>query len=195
MTRCLILGIDHPVAQQIAEQLTDITVVGFAETAVAGLSIAEQFNGDARKAKTYLDAVRDVDVIYADFIGMDVDWKLEAVFAAIRETGTECRTVMRSVAGIDNEVTAPLTYAGITDTAEFLKQQRYAIKIVDEAELPYTILRPVAIDPAASGAVQLINEGDPVPASPVSEAAFVQVAVDEILHSTHLNQSIAVVSQ
>lgn len=194
MTKCLILGIDQPVAQQIAEQLTEMTVVGFAEDPVKGVPLDQQVNGDARKAKTYQNAVQDVDVIYSDFIGMDVDWKLEAVFAAIREAGTQCRTVMRSVAGIDNEVTETLHYEGVSDTGEFLKQQRYAIKIVDEAELPYTILRPVAVVPETSGSVQLINEGEPVPAQPVSETDFVRVVVDELRHSTHLNQSIAVIS-
>ncbi|GAW99991.1 NAD(P)H-binding protein [Secundilactobacillus mixtipabuli] len=190
MTKCLILGIDQPVAQLMAEQLTEMEVVGFSE----GDKNAD-FYGDARKAATYMEAVKGVDVIYSDFVGMDVDWKLEAVFTALRKQQQTVRTVMRSVAGIDQEVDGPLTYAGITDVKEFLKQQRYGIKIVDEAEMPYTVLRPIIDDEIGSTQVQLINEGQPVPVKPVSAAAFAQVVVDEIQNGTHVNQSIAVVGK
>ncbi|GAX01665.1 NAD(P)H-binding protein [Secundilactobacillus silagei] len=190
MTRCLILGIDQPVAQLVAQQLTGLDVVGFSE-----VDKTADFYGDARKAATYMKAVKGVDVIYSDFIGMDVDWKLEAVFAALRQQQQSVRTVMRSVAGIDKEVTGPLTYPGITDVAEFLKQQRYGIKIVDEAEMPYTVLRPIIDAQKGVTPVQLINEGQPVPVKSVSDAAFAQVVVDEIQNGTHINQSIAVVGK
>lgn len=190
MTKCLILGINQPVAKLVAKQLTDMTVIGFSE-----VDKNADFYGDARKAATYLDIVSGVDVIYSDFTGMDVDWKLEAVFAALRQKQQQVRTIMRSVAGIDEEVTDTLMYPGITDVDEFLKQQRYGIKIVDEAEMPYTVLRPIINDQAGEGKVQLINEGQPVPDKPITEAAFAQVVVDEIQNGTHINQSIAVVGK
>ncbi|HBF74185.1 MAG TPA: saccharopine dehydrogenase, partial [Lactobacillus sp.] len=123
MTKCLILGIDQPVAQLVASQLNDVAVVGFSE-----VDETADFYGDARKAATYVEAIKGVDVIYSDFIGMDVDWKLEAVFTALRQQHQSVRTVMRSVVGIDQEVDGTLTYPGITDVKEFLKQQRYGIK-------------------------------------------------------------------
>ncbi len=190
MTKCLILGIDQPVAQLVAKQLNDVAVVGFSE-----VDETADFCGDARKAATYMEAVKGVDIIYSDFIGMDVDWKLEAVFTALRKQQQTVRTVMRSVAGIDQEVDGTLTYPGITDVKEFLKQQRYGIKIVDEAEMPYTVFRPIIDDQTGSAQVQLINEGQPVPVKPVSAAAFAQVVFDEIQNGTHVNQSIAVIGQ
>ncbi|MFC6254715.1 NAD(P)H-binding protein [Secundilactobacillus hailunensis] len=190
MTKCLILGSDQPVAQLVAKQLTGMEVAGFSE-----VDKNADFYGDARKAATYMEAVKGVDVIYSDFVGMDVDWKLEAVFTALRKQQQTVRTVMRSVAGIDQEVDGPLTYSGITDVKEFLKQQRYGIKIVDEAEMPYTVLRPIINDETGSNQVQLINEGQPVPVKPVSAAAFAQVVVDEIQNGAHVNQSIAVIGQ
>lgn len=190
MTTCLILGIDQPIAQLVAKQLSGMTVVGFSE-----VDQTADFYGDARKAATYLPAVADVDIIYSDFTGMDVDWKLEAVFAALRQQQQQVRTVMRSVAGIDQEVVGSLGYPEIDDTDEFLKQQRYGIKIVDEAEMPYTILRPIIDDQTGDSQVQLINEGKPVPVKPITGAAFAQVVVDEIQNGTHVNQSIAVIGK
>lgn len=190
MTKCLILGIDQPVAQLVAKQLTNLTVVGFSE-----VDEAADFHGDARKAATFLDVISDVDVIYSDFTGMDVDWKLEAVFEALRQKRHRVRTVMRSVAGIDEEVTDSLTYPGIIDVDEFLKQQRYGIKVVDEAEMPYTVLRPIIDDQNGASEVALVNEGQPVANKPVTTAAFAQVVADEIKRGTHVNQSIAVIAK
>lgn len=198
MQRCLILGVDQPVGQLVATQLAthaDVEVVGFAETPVSGLPLTAQYNGDARKAATYLPALADVDTIYSDFTGLDVDWKLEAVFEALRQRRQSVRTVMRSVAGVDDELTGELTYPGIDDPKTYLKQQRYGIKIVDEAELPYTVLRPVLDNVAGSNQVQLINEGEPVPVRPVTEAALAQVVVDELVSAAHVNQSLAVIGQ
>jgi uncharacterized protein YbjT (DUF2867 family) len=198
MQRCLILGVDQPVGQLVATQLAthaDVEVVGFAETPVSELPLTAQYNGDARKAATYLPALADVDTIYSDFTGLDVDWKLEAVFEALRQRRQSVRTVMRSVAGVDGEVTGELTYPGIDDPKTYLKQQRYGIKIVDEAELPYTVLRPVLDNVAGSDQVQLINEGEPVPVRPVTEAALAQVVVDELVSAAHVNQSLAVIGQ
>lgn len=198
MQRCLILGVDQPVGQLVATQLAthaDVEVVGFAEAPVSGLPLTAQYNGDARKAATYLPALADVDTIYSDFTGLDVDWKLEAVFEALRQRRQSVRTVMRSVAGVDDELTGELTYPGIDDPKTYLKQQRYGIKIVDEAELPYTVLRPVLDNVAGSNQVQLINEGEPVLVRPVTEAALAQVVVDELVSAAHVNQSLAVIGQ
>lgn len=193
MQRCLILGIDQPVAQLVASQLTNMEVIGFSEKPMPALPF-KQFNGDARKAASYLDAIEGIDLIYSDYIGMDVDWKLEAVFEALRQQQQQVRTVMRAVAGIDQEVTTPLEYPGIDDVTEYLKQQRYAVKIIDEAEMPYTILRPI-VAKQGTDAVQLINEGLPVPNQPIDEQALANVAVDELVNGRHINQSIAVVGQ
>ena len=106
----------------MAQQLTGLSS-GFSE-----VDKTADFYGDARKAATYMKAVKG-DVIYSDFIGMDVDWKLEAVFAALRQQQQSVRTVMRSVAGIDKEVTGPLTYPGITDVAEFLNNSAMGSKL------------------------------------------------------------------
>lgn len=198
MQRCLILGVDQPVGQLVATQLAthpDIEVVGFAEAPVSGLPLTAQYNGDARKAATYLPALADVDTVYSDFTGLDVDWKLEAVFEALRQRHQSVRTVMRSVAGVDDELTGKLTYPEIDDPKTYLKQQRYGIKIVDEAEHPYTVLRPVLDDANGSNQFQLINEGEPVPVRPVTEVALAQVVVDELVSATHVNQSLAVIGQ
>jgi uncharacterized protein YbjT (DUF2867 family) len=74
-------------------------------------------------------------------------------------------------------VTGDLVYPEITDVKEYLNQQRYAAKLVDEAEFPYTILRPVTLSDEANRAPQIIKEGAAVPAGTVPRETVAQVAV------------------
>ncbi len=81
MTKRLILGIDQPVAQLVAKQLNDVAVVGFSE-----VDETADFCGDAPAKQLLIWKQLKEDIIYSDFIGMDVDWKLEAVFTALESS-------------------------------------------------------------------------------------------------------------
>jgi len=75
---------------------------------------------------------------------------------------------------------------------EILPQQRYAAKLVDAAEFPYTILRPVTLTTEVAQDPQIIKEGEPVPAGTVSQATVAQVAVDLLKNGGADYQSLAV---
>ncbi|GAK47477.1 saccharopine dehydrogenase [Secundilactobacillus oryzae JCM 18671] len=154
------------------------------------------YGGDAHVAADYVEAVRNVAVIYSDLTGMDVDWAIEAVTEAIRETNNQAvRFVFRSVAGIDEEVTEEISYPGITDKSAFLKQQRYAIKMIDEEEIPYTILRVSNVSATSYGKLALYNEGNAMPSGNVSRETLSQFIVQELLTGEHTNQSIGLVEK
>jgi len=99
---------------------------------------------------------------------------------------------MLSTAGVDHEVTGDLTYPGIDDVAEYLNQQRYAAKLVDEAEFPYTILRPVTLTAGPKATATVVDEGQPVPAGSVSRETVASVAVDLLVNGGHDYQSLAI---
>ncbi|KRK48583.1 NAD(P)H-binding protein [Secundilactobacillus kimchicus] len=186
----LVLGIDDQVGQLVAKRLVDqVSLTVFSSKTVTGQV------GDPHKAATYVDLLEDVDVVYSNFMGMDVDWKLEALFEAIRQTKANVRTVVRSVVGVDDEATQPVSYPGITDPVTFLKQQRYAIKIVDEAELPYTVFRAAPVAVTATDDVLLINEGQPVNPAPITAEALAAVVAQELVEPQHVGQSLAVVGK
>lgn len=199
MTTYLIIGAT-PVGQLVAQQLTQLpdTTVRFLhapnETLPAELAAQiTELQGDLTKEATYGPALQDQPVIFSALAGMDVDLAFEALFDAQYHQRLQLtRFVMLSTAGVDQEVTGTLTYPGITDVKEYLNQQRYAAKLVDEAEFPYTILRPVTLTDAAGTTPKIIKEGSPVPAGTVSRETVVQVAVDLLQNGGADYQSLAI---
>jgi len=199
MTTYLILGatsLGQLVAQQLVDQQAGTVRVLHEATddlpAALASSVVE-FSGDLTKEATYVDALQDAPIIFSALEGMDVDLDFEALFDAQYHNQLRLtRFVMLSTAGVDHEATGELVYPGITDVKEYLNQQRYAAKLVDEAEFPYTILRPVTLTTEVAQDPQIIKEGEPVPAGTVSQATVAQVAVDLLKNGGADYQSLAV---
>lgn len=199
MTTYLILGAT-PIGVAVARQLVNQpdTTVRYLHGATTQLpaDLADQvadLTGDLHKAVTYGPALQDRPVVFSALTGMDVDWAFEALFdTQYRQQLPLTRFIMLSTAGVDQEVTGDLEYPGITDVKEYLNQQRYAAKQVDEAEFPYTILRPVTLTDAPAATPKIIAEGQPVPAGTVSRETVARVAGELLLNGGHDYQSLAI---
>lgn len=199
MTTYLIVGasaLGQSVTQQLATQ-TDATVrLLCAPDEVVAPTLAQQvtvLTGDLTQEATYGSALQDQPIIFSALSGMDVDLAFEALFdAQYHQRLTLTRFVMLSTAGVDQEVTGDLDYPGITDVKEYLNQQRYAAKLVDEAEFPYTILRPVTLSDDAKRDPQIIKEGAAVPAGTVPRETVAQVAVQLMTDGGADYQSLAI---
>jgi len=158
----------------LAEQVTEIT-------------------GDLTKEAAYNKGLQDNPVVVSTLVGMDVDLAFEALFdAQYHQRLTLQRFVMLSTAGVDQEVSGQLDYPDISDVKEYLNQQRYAAKLVDEAEFPYTILRPVTLNDDAVGQAKIIREGETVPAGFVSRETVAQIAVKIAQTGGYDYQSLAI---
>ncbi|XIF20603.1 MAG: NAD(P)-dependent oxidoreductase [Acetilactobacillus jinshanensis] len=128
---------------------------------------------------------------------MDVDLDFEALFDAISQVMPPLHQfLMLSHAGIDDEVTGHVKFPGVENVAEYLNEQRYAAKVVDESEIPYTILRPVTMTRRpTSTRPKIIEEGQSVANGKVSYQNVAQVALDVIEGQLYVNQSIAIIDQ
>ncbi|WP_203639596.1 NAD(P)-binding oxidoreductase [Levilactobacillus wangkuiensis] len=199
MTTYLIVGattLGQTVARQLAQQPdTTVRVLhATTETLTADVaSLVTEFSGDLTAEATYVAPLQDNPIIFSALSGMDVDLAFEALFdAQYHQRLKLARFVMLSTAGVDQEVTGDLAYPGIDNVKEYLNQQRYAAKLVDEAEFPYTILRPVTLTDGAGRDPQIIKEGNPVPAGTVSHETVARVAVDLMRDGGYDYQSLAI---
>lgn len=199
MTTYLIVGasaLGQSVAQQLATQADATVRLLSAPDEVVAPALAQQvtvLTGDLTQEATYGPALQDQPIIFSALSGMDVDLAFEALFdAQYHQRLTLTRFVMLSTAGVDQEVTGDLGYPGITDVKEYLNQQRYAAKLVDEAEFPYTILRPVTLSDDAKRDPQIIKEGAAVPAGTVPRETVAQVAVQLMTDGGADYQSLAI---
>lgn len=199
MTTYLIIGA-NTIGQAVAKSLltqADVTVrVIHATDETLPADLAAQvtdISGDLHQADTYVAALQDKPIIFSALTGADVDWAFEELFdAQYHHQLPLTRFVMLSTAGVDKEVTGDLDYGDISDVPEYLNQQRYAAKLVDEAEFPYTILRPVTLVDGPATPAKIIDEGQPVPAGTVSRETVAQVAVDLLVNGGHDYQSLAI---
>jgi len=199
MTTYLIVGataLGQLVARQLAGNAETTVRVLHTPTETLPADLAAQvteFSGDLATEETYVAPLQDSPIIFSALSGMDVDLAFEALFDAQYHQRLQLtRFVMLSTAGVDQEVTGDLTYPGIDNVKEYLNQQRYAAKLVDEAEFPYTILRPVTLTAEAGTKPQIIKEGEPVPAGNVSRETVAQVAVDLLQNGGYDYQSLAI---
>jgi len=199
MTTYLVIGandLGQSVARQLADQPQATVRLLHAPTEKVAASLATRvtdLTGDLTQAATYGPALQDSPVVFSALEGLDVDVAFEELFdAQYRQRLPLTRFVMLSTAGVDHEVTGDLTYPGIDDVAEYLNQQRYAAKLVDEAEFPYTILRPVTLTAGPQATATIVDEGQPVPAGSVSRETVASVAVDLLVNGGHDYQSLAI---
>lgn len=187
MTNVLILDQHSAVADLVAQKLKKIPNIKV--TRLTGI--------DFKRAKSYVPVLRHQNII-ASFLGpMGVDLDFEALFDAVSLVVPPIHQfLMMSHAGIDDEVTGPAIFPDVKNVPEYLNEQRYAVKVVDESEIPYTILRPVTItkQPAITEP-RIIEEGQSVNNGTVSYQNVAQIAVDVIVGRRYLNQSVAIIDQ
>ncbi|MEJ6400039.1 NAD(P)H-binding protein [Nicoliella lavandulae] len=185
MKTVLVLGSQKPIARLAIQLLNqrDVRVVELDDEAV-----------DLTYEKTYLPMIKDVNVIISFLGPLDVDLAFEGLFDAIRATNVQIEAfVILSTAGIDNEVVGKLHYQDVDNVREYFNQQRYAIKVVDEAEIPYTVLRPVTMVNQDSTPVTIYDEGQSMPAGTVSRETVAEIAVAAAVDGKYKNQSIGLV--
>ncbi|MCK8624633.1 SDR family oxidoreductase [Apilactobacillus sp. M161] len=185
MKKILVLGKNNLIAQKLIQILI--------KNNFDVITMNEQNLSDKNSYSNYLS---DVDVIYSFLGPMDVDLCFEALFESINEGNINLRKfIMCSTAGVDKELDKPIKYPNVKDVKEYLNEQRYAIKIVDEYEIPYTILRPVELVDTAFGKVFLYKEGETMPAGKVSTDIVSKIAYDVLQNGQYENTSIGIVEK
>lgn len=118
---------------------------------------------------------------------------MEALFEAVDEIQPPISDiVMLSYAGVDDELDGSVEYPDVKDQEEFIKQQRYAIKIVDESEIPYSIVRMSQLKDMHTTHYELYNEGSKMPVRTVSPQAVAKLAYEMLIEQKLINHSIGI---
>ncbi|GAF37697.1 NAD(P)-binding oxidoreductase [Lentilactobacillus farraginis] len=154
------------------------------------------FQGDLQSAADYGNAIKNVDWLLSALGPNDVDLVFEALFDAIDEVGPAIQHfIMLSYAGIDDELTAPMTFPKVANRSEFIKQQRYAAKLVDESEIPYSIIRMGTLTSANQSNYQLYNEGSQMPNGRVSAKNVARLVEMALVNHKLVNQSVGIIDE
>lgn len=188
MKNILVMGTNNQVGRSLLKQSQDVTnselKFTFIDNDKVGFESADQLAPKLQSA----------DILVINTVGWDADYMLDAVMDAIEMQSIKLeRIIFRSVAGVDDEYPLDKIQVVAKNQPEFIKQQQYAGKLVDESEIPYTILRPTNIEETANQQYQLIKEGQPMQtAKNVSAVAVAQVIIKAVLTDDLVNQSIGI---
>lgn len=185
MKKLLIINQNSPVVSPLnalLKQRSDISV--------------EVYSGNLESASDYAQALPNTNLLFIAVGPNDADLYVEALFEAVDEVQPPISDiVMLSYAGVDDELNESVTYAGVKDPQEFIKQQRYAIKIVDESEIAYSIIRMGQLKDQQASDYELFNEGTPMPAKTVSPKAVAKLAYEMLIKQKLMNHSIGIIDQ
>lgn len=185
MKKILIINQNSPVVPPLIELLhcrTDISV--------------EVYSGDLTSASDYAKALPDTKLLFIAVGPNDADIYVEALFEAVDEVQPPISDiVMLSYAGVDDEFSESVDYAGVTDSQEFIKQQRYAIKIVDESEIAYSIIRMGRLKDSQVDHYELFNEGSQMPNKTVSPKSVAKLAYEMLVEHQLMNHSVGIIDQ
>ncbi len=184
MKKVLIIGNFHQLGQKVYDKLSNQYEVNLLD----GI--------DFEDVSAYADNLEGVNVIYTFLGPHDVDLQISAVIQALDRVNPPLEQfIMLSTAGIDNELTEEVTYPDVDNNREYLNQQRYAVKLVDEYEIPYTILRPVKIIDDLSGELDIIDEGISMQYGHVSADSVANTAAKVVEYGQFINQSIGLIER
>lgn len=185
MEKVLIIGNFHQIGQKVKDMLSDQYDVTMLDDV------------DFENINMYADNLIDVSIIYTFLEPLDVDLEIGSLIQALDIINPPLKQfIMLSTAGIDNELhDKAVNYEGVDNNQEYLNQQRYAVKLVDEYEIPYTILRPVRIVDELYGKLEIIDEGQAMNFGKVSADSIAKIAVKVVEYQQFINQSIGLIER
>lgn len=137
-------------------------------------------------------AAINYDVMYVDMLHLGMDEEFEEIIDQIEAGEIKAnKIIFLATAGMDKEINP--NWIEVQDLKELLLEVKYVAKLVDETELPYTILRPVEVsDEVQNVALNIIPEGGKISVDRVSEANLRTVIIDAITTNNYINQSIGI---
>lgn len=171
--KILAIGMDRPVSDVVVAELNTLPEVK--------VTIAE-----------VQEAMGNYDVLYVDLLHLGMDEEFETVVDRLEEQQLQVnKIVFLATAGMDNEIDP--TWIEVQDVKELMLEVKYVAKLVDETELPYTIIRPVEVKSEVQNQVaEITPEGQPIPTAVVSERAVTKLVKQAILTEEYQNQSVGI---
>lgn len=142
-------------------------------------------------SKQFDDATATVLVWLPEAATVDSD-VFDLVAALDQHSINPQKIVMLAVAGINDEVEpTKLQQRFGAQYKDTVLAYQYAVKMIDELELPYTVIRAVKAVPEPTTSV-VSNEGQPVLGTRISRRKLSLLITETVLTDQYLNQSIGI---
>lgn len=179
MTNVLVLGANGKIAklatiQLLADQNNRLTLFlrNSQRLADAASDRVKVVDGDAAKKADLKAAMADVDVVYANLAGNNIEDEAKAVVAAMDASGLK-RLIWISTLGIYDEV--PSAFGKWNHQmldGGYLQTYAAAAKVIEDSDLDYTIVRPAWLSNKNEVAYETTQKGEPFKGTEVSRKSI-----------------------
>ena len=186
MTKVLILGANGKIAR-LAEHIfvdttdTDLRLylrdAGRLRDFADSHDLVEAVEGDATDVQTLIQAMKDVDFVYANLAGGNIVDEAKAVVEAMHAEN-KTRLVWISTLGIYDEVPGKFGEWNNKTLGSYITNYAAAAKVIEDSDLDYTIIRPAWLTDKPEVDYEVTKKGEPFKGTEVSRRSIAQVVVD-----------------
>lgn len=202
MANVLILGANGQIARLVEKQLLEETnhhltlfLRDKSRLQVADADRETVIQGDATDVRTLLSAMVDIDIVYANLAGKNIEDQAKAIMAAMDQAGVN-RLIWISTLGIYDEVPGNFGKWNHQQLdGGYLETYAAAARIIESSGLDYTIIRPAWLSNKDIVDYETTQKGEPFKGTEVSRKSIADFVVRlindptaQVRHSVGVNQ-------
>lgn len=139
--------------------------------------LVEIVGGDVTDIKTLEASMKDVDVVYANLAGSNIEDQAKAVVEAMHAAGKK-RLIWISTLGIYDEVPGKFGEWNNKTLGNYITTYAAAAKVLEDSDLDYTIIRPAWLTDKDEVDYELTQKGEDFKGTEVSRKSIAQLVVD-----------------
>jgi uncharacterized protein YbjT (DUF2867 family) len=137
----------------------------------------ELIDGDATDVDKLVDSMKDVDMVYANLAGGNIEDEAKAVVEAMHKAG-KTRLVWISTLGIYDEVPGKFGQWNNSTLGSYITTYAAAAKVIEDSDIDYTIIRPAWLTNKDEVDYEVTQKGDAFKGTEVSRKSIAQIVVD-----------------
>lgn len=137
----------------------------------------ELIDGDATDVDKLVKSMKNVDLVYANLAGNNIEEQASAVIEAMHQAN-KTRLVWISTLGIYDEVPGKFGDWNKQILGDYITNYAKAAKLIEDSDLDYTIIRPAWLTNKDEVDYEITQKGEEFKGTEVSRKSIAQIVVD-----------------
>ncbi|WP_125588330.1 SDR family oxidoreductase [Companilactobacillus jidongensis] len=184
MTRVLVLGANGKIARRATQIYLDSTNDSLRlflrrpeRLRDIDNKLVEVVGGDTTDTEKLVASMKDVDVVYANLAGGNIEDQARSVVEAMHSAGVK-RLIWISTLGIYDEVPGKFGEWNNSTLGSYITTYAAAAKVIEDSDLEYTIVRPAWLTDKDEVDYETTQKGEAFKGTEVSRKSVAQLVVD-----------------
>ncbi|MCH4009121.1 SDR family oxidoreductase [Companilactobacillus sp.] len=137
----------------------------------------ELIDGDTTDVEKLVDSMKDIDMVYANLAGGNIEEQAQDVVKAMDQAGVK-RLVWISTLGIYDEVPGKFGEWNNKTLGSYITNYAAAAKVIEDSDLDYTVIRPAWLTNKDEVDYETTQKGETFKGTEVSRKSIAQIVVD-----------------